>query len=49
MTSSAKSVSTRFGVLPVSARGVLERWAAGTLSVDWTILELEKLVHSNLG
>jgi hypothetical protein len=43
MTSSAKSVSTRFGVLPVSARGVLERWAAGTLSVDWTILELEKL------
>ena len=43
MTSSAKSVSTRFGVLPDAARGVLERWAAGALSLDWTILELEKL------
>ncbi len=43
MTSSVKSVTTRFGDLPDSARGVLERWAAGALSLDWTILELEKL------
>ena len=43
MTSSAKSVTTRFGELPESARGVLERWASGALSLDWTIFELEKL------
>ena len=43
MTSSAKSVTTRFGVLPCAARVVLERWAAGALSLDWTIFELEKL------
>ena len=43
MTSSGKSVTTRFGQLPESARGVLERWASGALSLDWTIFELEKL------
>lgn len=43
MTSSAESVTTRFGVLPPAARGVLERWAAGALALDWAILELEKL------
>ncbi len=43
MTSSGKSVITRFGELPETARGVLERWASGALSLDWTIFELEKL------